>query len=507
MFTRAFSSCSIARLSTKAGKTLSVEKMNPLMRDAQYAVRGELVLRSLDHARTLERGDVSSDAALPFDKIVACNIGNPQEVGQMPISFPRQVLALTTCPELLNEPAFVNALPKDVVTRAKKYLSEIPSGTGAYSHSKGVEVVRKEVADFITERDGGHPANPEHIFLTDGASPAVQMGLKALIAHEKVGIMIPIPQYPLYSASIALNGGRAVGYYLNEESDWSTDLEELERALKEAQKLETDVRAVAVINPGNPTGQIMSVESMEEVLAFCQKESLVLLADEVYQENIWLEGESFTSFKKVLRDMEDRGALPPGEVELLSFHSVSKGFYGECGRRGGYVEFVNVDEDSIDEFYKLASISLCSNLDGQLMMGLMVQPPKDGDDSYGRYIEERNNILDSLKRRATLIVDGLNDLEGIDCNATQGALYAFPQIELPAAAVKDAEKAGKAPDAMYCLELLDATGIVVVPGSGFGQVDGTWHFRTTILPQEEDMGDVVVAMRKFHEGFMEKYRG
>ena len=81
-------------------------------------------------------------------------------------------------------------------------------------------------------------------------------------------------------------------------------------------------------------------------------------------------------------------------------------------------------------------------------------------------------------------------------------MYAFPKIELPAEAVRVAKNSGKAPGAMYCLELLDATGIVVVPGSGFGQVDGTWHFRTTILPQEEDMGDVVVAMRKFLEDFV-----
>ena len=99
--------------------------MNPLVRDAQYAVRGELVLRSLDHARALKarglKGQEDQGASLPFDKIVACNIGNPQEVGQLPIAFPRQVLALTSCPELLGEPAVVAALPKDVVARAERY--------------------------------------------------------------------------------------------------------------------------------------------------------------------------------------------------------------------------------------------------------------------------------------------------------------------------------------------------------------------------------------------------
>ena len=165
-FGRAFSSSSL-----RAGRTLPSADQ-PF--GATHGTQCRLVLRSRT-TRALGKG--TGD---PFDKIVACNIGNPQEVGQMPISFPRQVLALTSCPELLNEPAVVAAMPQDVVERAQKYLSEIPAGTGAYSHSKGVEVVRREVADFIAERDGGHEANPEHIFLTDGAS-AVQMGLQALV--------------------------------------------------------------------------------------------------------------------------------------------------------------------------------------------------------------------------------------------------------------------------------------------------------------------------------------
>ena len=110
----------------------------------------------------------------------------------MPISFPRQVLALTSCPELLNEPAVVAAMPQDVVERAQKYLSEIPAGTGAYSHSKGVVVVRREVADFIDERDGGHE-DPNH-FLTDGAAHRAD-GTEGTDCARTSGYYIPIPQY------------------------------------------------------------------------------------------------------------------------------------------------------------------------------------------------------------------------------------------------------------------------------------------------------------------------
>ena len=128
-----------------------------------------------------------------------------------------------------------------------------------------------------------------------------------------------------------------------------------------------------------------------------------------------------------------------------------------------------------------------------------------GDASYAAFRAEKDSIIASMKRRALMLVDGLNALEGVSCNAPQGAMYAFPQITLPPKAIAAAEAAGKVPDTFYALALLEATGIVVVPGSGFGQVEGTWHFRTTFLPPEDEMESVVQRMKEFHEGFMAKY--
>ena len=135
----------------------------------------------------------------------------------------------------------------------------------------------------------------------------------------------------------------------------------------------------------------------------------------------------------------------------------------------------------------------------------MVQPPRPGDASYAIYSGERDAILASMKRRATMLVDGLNALEGVTCNQPQGAMYAFPSITLPPKAIAAAKDAGKVPDTFYALALLEATGIVVVPGSGFGQKEGTWHFRTTFLPPESEMTDVVDRMTAFHADFMGKY--
>lgn len=159
---------------------------------AQYAVRGELVLKAGQHAAALKRGE-----ARPFDSLVYCNIGNPQELQQKPITFFRQVSALVNYPEMLQDEEIMRKFPADAVARAKKYMSYARGGMGAYTHSMGIEGIREEVAAFIGRRDGV-PAHASDIFLTDGASPAVQMCMKAMIDKPTDAVMVPIPQYPLY---------------------------------------------------------------------------------------------------------------------------------------------------------------------------------------------------------------------------------------------------------------------------------------------------------------------
>ncbi|TMW68812.1 hypothetical protein Poli38472_006280 [Pythium oligandrum] len=481
----------------RAFAVLTRESINPHVLKAEYAVRGPLVLRSVEYTKRLNNGDKS----LPFDKVIPCNIGNPLILKQEPIEFHRQVLALVNVPGLVDAPEAQKLFQPDAIERAKFYLKNIPGGTGAYGHSKGVDVVRAEVASFLERRDG-YPADPEDIFLTDGASPAVQNSLMALIRNEHDAILAPIPQYPLYSAAITINGGTLVGYYLDEEKGWGLTVNELSRAVTEARQNGKNVRAIAVINPGNPTGQCLSPENMQEIVKFCQRENLVILADEVYQENVYAAGKKFVSFRKVLKDMGPSF----NDVELISFHSISKGFTGECGRRGGYMELVNISECAKEQFYKMMSVNLCSNIEGQLVVGMMTNPPQEGDPSYPRYKEQRDTTLSSLKRRAIKLVKAFNELEGVTCNETEGAMYTFPKITLPAKAVEIAAQNAMAPDAFYCMEMLDQTGIVVVPGSGFGQKDGTWHFRSTILPPEEDINEVIEKTAAFHAAFMDKYR-
>jgi aspartate/methionine/tyrosine aminotransferase len=445
------------------------------VRDCAYAVRGPIVAR----AQELERQG---------RRIIYCNIGNPQSLGQRPVTWVRQILALVEYPELADRvPA--GTFPDDALEAARLVLRETRHGLGAYTESKGYRFVREAVARFISARDG-IPADPEAIFLTDGASKGVQSALRLLIADEKDGILIPTPRYSLYSATITLYDGAAVGYHLDEANGWKLSRAALDRSISDARRSGLRPRAICVINPGNPSGAVLDEANVEMVLRFAAEHGLSVLADEVYQDNLWREGDRFVSFAKVLE------RLGLKDLSLFSFHSVSKGYLGECGHRGGYLECRNVPVAVQDEITKLQSIALCANSVGQIVTWCLVSPPKPGGASYPLYERERREILEALRKKAAIVGKGLDAIDGIHCNEVTGAMYAFPRVELPAG-VGDFE---------YCMALLEETGICVVDGTGFGQQQGTAHFRTTILPPLDEIETVVRRIGEFHQAFVSRRR-
>jgi aspartate/methionine/tyrosine aminotransferase len=371
-----------------------------------------------------------------------------------------------------------------------------------------VPFIRQAAADFIAQRDG-IPVNRNHIILTDGASKGVQAVILALLRTPHDGFMIPIPQYPLYSATIALYGGQAVGYYLDEENNWQLNEKILTDSLEKAKAEGVNPVAIAVINPGNPTGAVLSRDNIVMIIDFARRSGLALMADEVYQENVYAKGAKFFSFAKTMHDLGEK------EVPLFSFHSVSKGFLGECGHRGGYMEMRNVPQDVVAQFVKLQSISLCANVSGQMATYLMVSPPQPGDESYDLYVRERDGILSELKEKARILGEGLSKIPGMNVDVPQGALYAFVRFELPPEKSVNVNKMTPEEkqfyeakrDSDYCLTLLEETGICVVPGSGFGQLPGTLHFRTTFLPPRDEMEELVTQIKKFHLNYVERLLG
>lgn len=374
-----------------------------------------------------------------------------------------------------------------------------------------------------------------------------QTVLKLLVAGEgraRTGVLIPIPQYPLYSAALAELDAVQVDYYLDEERAWSLDIAELRRALCQARD-RCCPRVLCVINPGNPTGQVQTRECIEAVIRFAFEEGLFLMADEVYQDNVYAEGSQFHSFKKVLTEM---GPPYATQQELASFHSVSKGYMGECvqaqgvvvvkpelvenfpdhchgstapdplprpasthalpgrcGFRGGYVEVVNMDAEVQKQMAKLMSVRLCPPVPGQALLDMVVSPPAPSEPSFKQFQAERQEVLAELAAKAKLTEQVFNEAPGIHCNPVQGAMYSFPRVQLPPRAVQRAQELGLAPDMFFCLRLLEETGICVVPGSGFGQQEGTYHFRMTILPPIEKLRLLLEKLRHFHAKFTKEY--
>jgi len=464
--------------------TLSAANLPKQVLDCEYAVRGAVLLK----AEELQRQLLRQEEGLLFKEIVPCNIGNPQAVGQAPLTFHRQVMACLTDPALAKQGG---PYPEDVRARAARYLSGTRDGkVGAYSDSKGHMVFREDVAEFLRLRDG-FDADPADIFLTDGASAAVKMVLQLAVRGPQDGVLLPIPQYPLYSATMTLLGGRSVGYYLDEDAGWGISMDELERSVRDFRARGGEPRAIAVINPGNPTGQVLSRESIEAVLRFAERERLMVLADEVYQDNIHADGKEFVPFRKVAKELGT-------DVEVFSFHSVSKGVTGECGLRGGFVHCHNVEREVQEQMYKLASISLCSNVLGQALMASVVTPPPLDGPSRALFDAERGAIHDQLRRKAKMVTDRLNAIDGIVCQPIEGAMYAFPKVIIKGYVMKKAISFATPADQIYCMEMLERTGVICVPGSGFGQKPGEFHFRMTILPEEATLQRVLDGIEKFH---------
>lgn len=276
--------------------------------------------------------------------------GNPQQLDQKPITFFRQVASLVENPLLLeHEDILLQKLEykQDVIDRARRLLKDVKS-VGAYSQSQGAPGIRQSVAEFIERRDG-YPADPANIYLSAGASSGVNTLLNIICSTPHTGVLVPIPQYPLYTATLSVLNARVVPYYLEEESNWGTNVSGMREALKKARSEGIDVRAVVVINPGNPTGGCLNAENISSVLELAAEEKLVMMADEVYQTNVF-EGE-FLSFKKCLRDLQKSEKNKDGKfdhLELASLHSTSKGMVGECGHRGGYYEMVGFDPEVRD---------------------------------------------------------------------------------------------------------------------------------------------------------------
>lgn len=480
-------------------QTLNKETISQSLVKSEYAVRGYLPTLAAIVKRKLKEDPNS----YPFSDVVNLSIGNPLVFNTKPIWTFRQVLSEYlrldfphTSHKALshsNAGSYIRNtfIDYDEHARWKEYhqiaaflqlCENVSDRTAIGGHPES----KRSIARMIETRDG-YPADPAKIFLSNGASSAIRMFMDLLIDKEDVGVMVPVPQYPLYSALITLHSGQAVPYYLDEDNNWQIHLDEIKKAYEQSKEKGIKPKAIVMINPGNPTGNVFDRQSMEQIIAFAHANELLIIADEVYQENVYNK-KQWLSFKKVLAEAPSTIAK---EVELVSFHSLSKGLLGECGMRGGYVDFVNIDPEFMAEFEKAYSVVWPNPL-GQAIMTLKC-------DYLSGHLEKRHSkhlcnqikvecdeIFQSLQFRANEASRKLNEALNIRCNTIEGAMYAFPQIYLPPKLIEEAKKVNMKPDVFYCKMILERWGLCFVPGSGFGQREGTFHFRTTILPTPDE---------------------
>ncbi|KAF2900085.1 hypothetical protein ILUMI_06100 [Ignelater luminosus] len=471
---------------------LTLDNINPNVQKIQHPARGPLLIIAVELEKELKNG-----VKKPFKEVIKPVVADFQAMGQPPITFVRQVMSIVIYPQLLDDPKF----PDDAKERARTILNGCKGGSiGSYTEASGIEIIRRHVAEFIGKRDG-IPSNWEDIILCAGDGIGKLLKLFSKEANgKKTGVMIPIPEYPLYSILSNEYDLHQVGYYLDESQNWRINTEELQQSIDEAKKV-CIPKVLVIINPGNPTGQVLTRENIEEIIKFAYKENLYLLADEVYQNNIYLEDFKFHSFKKVMTEMGE----PYNSMELASFMSCSKGYICECGCRGGFAEILNMCPEVKVVFNKSNTVMLCPPTAGQACVELLVRPPEKGEPSYEQFIKEKKAVLDSLREGAHLIVKTLNSFEGVSCNNIQGAMYAFPQIRFPQKAIEAAKKQHQSPDKLYAIEMLENAGICVVPADGLGQVSGTYHFRTTLIPIQK-MKIMLDRLEAFHREFMDRYR-
>ncbi|XP_022184819.2 alanine aminotransferase 1 [Nilaparvata lugens] len=479
-----------------ASKFLNLSNTNRAITETEFPVS-----RIHKLVAETEESFVKGTQKYDFEEIIRADIGVAQDPDHGPITFARQMMALACLPALRSDPMF----PSDVKSRVEQLLNDCPGrGLGSYVATYGIEGIRKHVAEFIERRDG-HPSNYENIYLCSGSDYILRHIIQAfaVVSNGKPsGVLTPIPGPPQYSWTITQHRMKPVSYNLKyDDNGWSIDVDELKRTLDESRKF-CCPRVILINNPGNPAGQILTKQNIEDIIKFAYNEKLFIIADEVYQNNIYSDEKEFVSFKKVLCDL----GSPYDGMQMASVMSTSKGYLGECGARGGYFELLNVDAEERYVLYKLLSSNTCPNVAGQIYVESLVNPPRKGDPSYELFINERNKIMSLHKSKIELITENLKGIKGISSIKPEGAPYIFAQMEVPPKAVKEAERQSICPSEMYTTKLLRSTGICVSPGLIFGQIPGRYFFRMSALLPKSKLRSVVARIQEFHESFLLKYK-
>ena len=348
-------------------------------------------------------------------------------------------------------------------------IRNLPTSAG-YSDSKGIFAARKAVM-HETQRQGVKGVTLDDIYLGNGASELIVMATNGLL-NDGDELLLPAPDYPLWTAAASLSGGTPVHYLCDESNGWMPDLADIRR------KITPHTKGIVIINPNNPTGALYSRELLEQIVAIAREHQLVIFADEVYD--------------KVLYDdvVHTPLASLSEDVLTLTFNSLSKS-YRSCGYRAGWM-VISGDkknaQDYIEGLNMLSNMRLCSNVPGQWA----IQTALGGYQSIRELVGEGGR----LRRQRDLAHELITAIPGVSCVKPSAALYMFPRLDPTVYPVVD--------DRQLFLELLEETRVMLVQGTGFNWATPD-HFRIVFLPHEDDLREAIARVAKFLEGWRKRH--
>ena len=344
------------------------------------------------------------------------------------------------------------------------------SNASAYSDSKGIFAARKAIMQYCQEK-GIQGVTLDDIYTGNGVSELIVLAMNALLNNGDE-VLVPAPDYPLWTAAVSLSGGTPIHYLCDEAKEWAPDLADLRS------KITPRTKAIVMINPNNPTGAIYSKAVLTELTQIAREHGLILFADEIYD--------------KMLYDEEQHVSLASlsTDVVIITFNGLSKN-YRSCGYRSGWM-VVSGDKSRIKDYIEglnmLSSMRLCANVPGQYA----IQTALGGYQSIDDLVAKGGR----LARQRDLAWELITAIPGVSCVKPKSALYLFPKLDPEMYPIED--------DQQFIADLLREEKVLMVQGSGFNWIKPD-HFRVVFLPHEDVLKDAIGRFARFLERYRQKH--
>ncbi len=344
------------------------------------------------------------------------------------------------------------------------------ANSSGYTDSKGLFAPRKSVMHYTQEKKIAG-VTIDDIYLGNGASELIVMAVNALL-NSGDQVLVPAPDYPLWTAAVSLSGGTPVHYVCDEQADWTPDIDDIRK------KVNSNTKAIVIINPNNPTGALYPVEVLEQIIEVARQHQLIVFADEIYDKVLY-DGNKHTSLASLADD-----------VLCITFNGLSKN-YRSCGFRSGWMVVSGEKKhakDYIEGLNMLSSMRLCANVPGQYA----IQTALGGYQSIDDLVAPGGR----LTRQRDLAHKMLTDIPGVTCVKPKSALYMFPRLDPKMYPIAD--------DQQFAYELLAEERVLIVQGTGFNCPTPD-HFRVVFLPNIDDLGDAMSRIGRFLDGYRKRH--